>query len=191
MRPSEPRVRGPLDLTLCERRNMKKSLSLIIAVLVLAMAAWVLADLRKKPDLRYAVSGSDSHGELSVLSTPSGATVYIRVKGMKEALRFTDGPFKVNGTYEGTDWKKIGTTPLSRYRLPVSNTVSIEYVYGLLRGTKRKTSVIDCVYDVKIEKEGVGQKLIDSIELTPGNEASFSVDLTTDSHNKPTGGDVQ
>jgi hypothetical protein len=163
---------------------MKKSLTLIIAVLVVALAAWAIADLRKKPDLRYVVSGSDSQGELTVLSSPPGATVYIKVKGKKEALRFTDGPFKVNGTYEGTDWKKIGTTPLSRYKLPVSNNVSIDYVYGVLRGTKNKTSVVDCVYDVKIEKEGLGQKMIDAVELTPGNEASFSVDLTTDSHNK-------
>jgi hypothetical protein len=30
---------------------MKKSLTLIIAVLVVALAAWAIADLRKKPDL--------------------------------------------------------------------------------------------------------------------------------------------
>jgi hypothetical protein len=32
------------------------------------------------------------------------------------------------------------------------------------------------VYDVKIEKEGLGQQMIDAVELTPGNEASFEVD---------------
>ena len=170
---------------------MKKTLSIIIAVLALGVAAWAIADFRKKPDLRYSVTGSDNHGTLSILSTPSGATVYIKLKGIDDALRFADGPFKINGAYEGTDWKKIGTTPLKQYKLPVSNTVKIEYVYGWLRGTKQKISVIDCVYDVRIEKEDVGQKLIESVELTPDNEASFSVDLTTDSHNKPTGGDVQ
>lgn len=185
-RPKIPGSKEPerRNWSLFERRSMKSILSIALVVLVLGVAAWAVADYFKKPIVRAVVNTSDTYGFLTIESSPPGATVYVKVKEMDKSLRFADGQFNVEGTYEGTDWMKIGTTPLKKYKLADHNTVNIQYVYGFIRGKKLKTTKVDCVYDVKVEKEGFCRKIVKSVVLTPENEASFSVGLTTDSHDQ-------
>lgn len=158
---------------------MKK---IIIVLLIIGVGGFLFYDFSKKPDLVYGTEAGD-FGFLTVNSDIENSTIWIKMQSFEGKLKFSDGPFKVNGDFGGSEWMKIGMAPISKYKLPTSNVITVKYVYGLLKGEKEKSASVDCIYDLKVEAKGKEPKIIKDIVLTTNNTASFNVSLQhTTSH---------
>ena len=153
---------------------MKK---ILLVVPLLGVGIWAVLDWNKAPTVQASVRGSNTKGILTVTSTPPGGTVFVRLQAPKNGLKIKDGPYRVNATSSGTDWQKIGSTPLEDYSLPTSNILDVTYKYGFLRGSVVNTSTFDCMYDIKVIKDDFDEAILKDVVLTPGNTAKFSVEL--------------
>lgn len=101
----------------------------------------------------------------------------MRVKPSAERFRFADGPYRANASFDGTERRVIGMTPVEKYQLPTSNRLNVKYTYGLLRGARTKARDVDCIYEIEVSKDLYHTKTFDNVILTPGNTTALKAEL--------------
>jgi len=151
----------------------------LVVLIALAVGGWVAWDLLKAP--RFAASWNDSSGKvgfLAVESEPPGATVTIRLLSNGDTLRYGNIDSRVNATFQGTEIRTIGMTPVLAYQLPTSSLRCEKYTSGYLRGSTIQVTERDCIYEVEVRKDLYHAKTFSNVILTPGKTTGLKAELT-------------
>lgn len=123
--------------------------------------------------LQYSMSGRQ--GYLTVESEPPGATVMVRLTNPND-----DNPLVARvgpELFVSRERSTLGMTPLEKFQLPATFTVTKSVERGWGRGTQYRSTEESCVYEVEVRKTLYHSTTFERVLVRPGQTTTLKAVL--------------
>lgn len=148
------------------------AIGLVGILAMLALVAFPLNWRFRKPARNLHLSMSGRQGYLTVESEPPGAMVIIRMTNPESIVAQLQ-----TTVFLGKERTTLGMTPLEKFQLPATFTVTETLDYGWLGGTQLRSTEESCTYEVEVRKALYHSTTYERVLVRPGETTKLNAVL--------------